>query len=64
MVWYYFLDAEGRVDRALHPRPSVDVGPVDGNPGLEDRTTPSPTKPVNERDAPPGGLHEVCGEQS
>lgn len=37
----------------------VNVLPVDGNPRLGDRPTPTPSQSVDERQAPPGGLEEV-----
>jgi len=39
--------------------PDVDMLPVERDAGLGDRPAPSPSQPVDERQAPPGGFEEV-----
>jgi len=43
-------------------RPPIHVPPVERDEGLGiDRAAPTPSQPVDERDAPPRGPHEVRG---
>ena len=47
---------------ALLAWPAVDVPPVERDEGIGiDRAAPSPSQPVDERDAAPRGPHEVGG---